>query len=181
MKCSQCEGYSLEPLELEPSLIAAGCEKCGGVLLPLLNYQYWLTTLEGSVDSHLDIDHLQDNKQAMICPKCARFMIKYRIDIDQSNKLDVCANCSEVWLDKGEWELLKALDVHEKLPLITTNRWQQDLNQQFLKDLQEKRYRDTLGDTAYYKSADFKMWLDQQKKKKILLNTYNIHVNKNWR
>ena len=105
MNCSQCKGYSLEPIELEPGLVAASCHKCEGVLLPLLNYQFWSSAQVKELPTELDLDHIEDNKHAVICPKCARFMLKYRIDIDQANRLDVCANCGEIWLDKGEWEL----------------------------------------------------------------------------
>lgn len=170
MNCTQCKGYSLEPVELEPGLVAANCYKCEGVLLPLLNYQFWSSAQAEELPKELDLDQIEDNKHAVICPKCQRFMLKYRIDIDQANRLDVCANCSEIWLDKGEWDLLKALGVHDKLPHIATSKWQKQLTEQLLKDRQEERHKDILGEAVFYKAADFKMWLDQQQQKDDIVN-----------
>jgi Zn-finger nucleic acid-binding protein len=170
MKCTQCKENSLEPLEVEENLVAAGCDRCEGILLPLLNYRYWLETQDGAVTVEFDGDQVEDNQHAVICPKCTRFMLKYRIDVDQSNRIDFCANCGEVWLDKGEWELLKALALHDKLPHITTSKWQTQIQRQFIKDRQEQRYQGMLGETCFYKAADFKMWLDQQENKNDILN-----------
>ena len=170
MKCTQCKDHSLDPVEIEPGLVVANCKKCEGILLPLLNYQFWSNIQVKELPEELDLDHIEDNKQAVICPKCSRFMLKYRIDIDQDNRLDVCANCGEIWLDKGEWELLKALGVHDKLPLIATSKWQKKLSEQILKDRQEVRYKELLGEAIFYKAADFKMWLDQQEQKETIVN-----------
>lgn len=174
MNCTQCKGYSLDPIELEPHLVAAGCDKCGGVLLPLLNYRYWLNAQEKEMSSNFELDQVEDTQRALICPKCTRLMFKYRIDLDQANRIDVCASCGEVWLDKGEWELLKALGLVDKLPDIATDRWQKNLAQQYRKERQEERYKQILGEPAFYKSADFKMWLDQQENKQDIVNYLNI-------
>ena len=93
-----------------------------------------------------------------------------RIDVDESNRIDFCANCGEVWLDKGEWALLKALGLHDKLPRITTDSYQEHIREQFKKDRQEGRYKSMLGEEVFYKAADFKMWLDQQDNKNDIVN-----------
>jgi len=170
MKCTQCKEHSLEPLEVEEKLLAAACQNCEGLLMPLLNYRYWLSS-HGKVNpTEFEIDQVEDNHQAVICPKCSRFMLKYRIDVDESNRIDFCANCGEVWLDKGEWELLKALGLHDKLPRITTDSWQEHIRAQFKKDRLEGRYKSMLGEAAFYKAADFKMWLDKQENKQDIVN-----------
>lgn len=159
---------------LEPDLVAAGCGQCEGVLLPLLNYRYWLAKQSKEVSTNFEIDQVEDTQRALICPKCTRLMFKYRIDLDQSNRIDVCAGCGEVWLDKGEWELLKALGLYERLPDIVTDRWQKNLAQQHRKERQEERYKNLLGDMAFYKAADFKMWLEQQDNKHDIVNYLSL-------
>ena len=170
MNCVQCKGYSLDPIELETKLVAAGCSQCEGVLLPLLNYRYWLSTQAKQISQSFELDNVEDTQHALICPKCARLMFKYRIDLDQQNRIDVCASCGEVWLDKGEWQLLKILGLYDKLPDIATDRWQKNLAQQYRKERHELRYKKLLGEANFYRAADFKMWLDEQNNKPDIVN-----------
>ncbi len=123
MQCVQCKGYELKPVQLEPGLVAAQCQACDGVLMPLLNYDFWQQQEEkvaNSVSCTLDGSSVaEDNKQAKQCPKCSRLMMKYRISADAENKLDYCAPCQEVWFDNQEWNLFKKLEVADLKIVLT--------------------------------------------------------------
>ncbi|TQV75990.1 hypothetical protein FKG94_15380 [Exilibacterium tricleocarpae] len=159
MNCPQCKGYRLAPRELEPGLIAAGCSKCEGVLISLLNYRYWADYKRFSGPDGDEEIIAEDNEKAQLCPKCHRIMAKYRIGIEASNKIDLCANCDEAWLDSGEWSLLKRLDLQDKLPKIFTDAWQANIRKLRQTQQQKARYQNILGDD-FERVEEFKSWLE---------------------
>ncbi len=131
MQCPKCQAGQLVPMELETGLVGAGCDACSGVLLPLINYRYWkqtaAATLENdNLDQHVEAE---DSKEAKICPKCGKIMIKYKVGLQSENRVELCAHCDEAWLDSGEWQLLKSLELHNRLPEIFTESWQRKLRE----------------------------------------------------
>src|SRR5690606_33406849 len=143
-----CKNVELEPVELEHGLIGAGCEKCGGSLLSLIQYRYWLDHHDDSViEKPGDSDVAEEAKGARLCPKCKMMMTKYRIGAETKNFLDLCAHCDEAWLDKGEWQLLKRLDIHNKLPSLFTDAWQRNIRKQKEEQSMDAHYTKIIGET----------------------------------
>jgi len=68
-----------------------------------------------------------------------KIMSKYRISGNTNSRLDLCASCDEVWLDGGEWELLKSLELSLKMPTVFTEEWQRKLRKQASAEIREKR------------------------------------------
>lgn len=163
MDCPQCKGYKLEPREIEPNLLAAACVKCEGVFLSLMNYRFWVdrVTLTSS-DSAIEEEMVTtDNTKALACPKCARFMTKFNIGKGVKNRIDLCTGCDEAWLDKGEWRLLKKLDLHGKLPKLFTDAWQRNIRLQKQEQRLNSRFQTLLGDEDFRKVDAFKQWLNK--------------------
>jgi len=104
MQCISCKDSSLEPKELETGLIVAGCPKCEGTLVSLMNYRYWLDKTHGQTNSESvsASDFSAEIASARACPKCSRIMTKYQVGPTSDHQLDLCASCDEAWLDKGE-------------------------------------------------------------------------------
>lgn len=169
MDCPQCKGYRLEPKMLEEGLLAASCIKCEGALLPLMNYRYWIDQQPEVVTDTQNTEVAEDNEKAQLCPKCRHLMTKYRIGSNSLNRIDLCSACDEAWLDKGEWQLLKQLDLHEKLPRIFTDAWQRNIRQKRSEALQRKRYIEMLGEADHNRLTDFKVWLDNHSEKQSIL------------
>tara|TARA_R110001592_G_scaffold103298_2_gene291158 strand:- start:22288 stop:22824 length:537 start_codon:yes stop_codon:yes gene_type:complete len=162
MKCPQCKGYELEPKELEPGLIVGSCSKCNGTLVSLLNYRFWADQQKhDTTESSDEIVETEDNSKAQVCPKCSKLMTKFQIGSEASNRLDLCTGCDEAWLDKGEWKLLKQLDLADKLPKIFTDAWQRNIRLQRQEKLHKQRYENLLGADDFSKLDNFKQWLDQ--------------------
>ena len=161
MQCTQCQGYELEPQELEPGLIVAQCSRCEGALLSLLNYRFWAKN-HGDQQQTLpsDIETVDDQSTAKQCAKCARLMVKYRLSHAVDNRLDFCVACDEVWLDKGEWQLFKQLQLPVQLPQVLTDSWQRHIRDEQRAASLKKTYVDLLGAEDYQKLASFKRWLD---------------------
>ena len=172
MKCPQCKGYELEPKELEPGLIVGACSKCSGALVSLLNYRFWADQQSHenvhkieAVDKVVDAE---DNAKAQVCPKCSKLMTKFQIGSDASNRLDLCTSCDEAWLDKGEWSLLKELDLADKLPKIFTDAWQRNIRLQRQEKIHKQRYENLLGTEDFASLNAFKEWLDQHPEKEAI-------------
>lgn len=180
MKCPQCKGYELEPKELEPGLIVGACCKCSGTLVSLMNYRFWADQqhLYDKTSSKLSdqIIETEDNSKAQVCPKCAKLMTKFLIGTEASNRLDLCKGCDEVWLDKGEWKLLKQLDLAEKLPKIFTDAWQRNIRLERQEKIHKKRYENLLGADDFSKLDVFKEWLDQHPEKEQIKQYLITHL-----
>ena len=165
MNCSQCKNIPLEPYELEPGLIAAACPQCKGALLSLINYRFWADRYVDSAVAPATITEVAEVESAHTCPKCSRLMTKYQIGPETNHKLDLCNSCDESWLDKGEWQLLKTLDLQGKLPKIFTDAWQRNIRKERQEAMVNERYEKMLGEDAFTKSLEFKTWLHQQPNK----------------
>lgn len=164
MYCSNCKNIQLEPQELEPGLIVAGCPACQGTLVSLINYRFW-SDRHADKSTASEVDNTSDVKESESvhsCPKCSRLMLKYQIGPESNHKLDLCPSCDEAWLDKGEWQLLKRLDLHGKLPKIFTDAWQRNIRKQRQENSINDRYEKLLGTEVFEKSRAFKEWLYQQ-------------------
>lgn len=162
MKCPQCKGYELEPKELEPGLIVGACSKCSGTLVSLMNYRFWADqqTQSSVAISSEEVVEAEDNVKAQVCPKCSKLMTKFQIGVDAANRLDMCNGCDEAWLDKGEWQLLKKLDLADKLPKIFTDAWQRNIRIERQEKLHKARYEKLLGAEDFSTLDTFKQWLD---------------------
>lgn len=174
MNCPRCQGYILEPTELEPGLIACECPKCKGSILPLMNYRFWLDQTESHTAVQSPLPVTEDNQQAIGCPKCSRLMSKFKIGTQTSHRIDVCNNCDEAWLDQGEWHLLKHLDLHDKLPKIFTDAWQRNIRIKRQEEFVNNKYIDLLGEQDFNKLSGFKQWLNdheyKEQMKQYLIN-----------
>ncbi len=174
MKCTQCKTLDLEPRELEPGLVAAVCQVCNGALVSLMNYRFWADQLDCT---ELDVDDAinravseapAEQESVNQCPKCSRLMLKYQIDPHTHRHLDLCAACDEAWLEKGEWQLLKKLDLQDKLPKIFTDAWQRNIRKQRQETALLDRYLKVLGAGDLAKATEFKLWLQNHPQKNAI-------------
>jgi Zn-finger nucleic acid-binding protein len=172
MNCPHCKGYQLEPNELEPGLVAGKCLKCQGALVSLMNYRFWADQQDSfkasSEVSNIqipDVVETEDNNKAQVCPKCAKLMTKFQIGLDSRNRLELCTGCDEVWLDSGEWTLIKQMDLADKLPKIFTDVWQRNIRLERQEKIHKNRYERLLGETDFAKLDTFKQWLDKHPEK----------------
>ncbi len=176
MDCPQCQGYQLEPKEIEPSLIAGACAKCDGALLSLMNYRFWVDGPQ-MINSEEVVEEevvTADNAKAMTCPKCSRFMTKFNVGSGSDNRIDLCTGCDEAWLDKGEWRLLKKLDLHGKLPKIFTDAWQRNVRLKRQEQHLDDRYQAMLGRDDFSKVTEFKQWLSHHEKAADIRHFLNV-------
>lgn len=160
MHCPKCKTQTLKPTKLEHGLSAMGCGQCQGAFVSLLYYRDWVERQE-PLDPSGDItaEQVSDTESAMTCPKCGKLMTKYRISGCNSNRLDLCASCDEAWLDGGEWELLKSLELSRLMPLVFTDDWQNKLRKQVFEADREARLRKVISNDDFEQAKKVRQWL----------------------
>ncbi len=168
MKCPACHGSDLEPKQLEQGLVAASCTQCEGALLSLINYRFWAEHAGQDVSDDGSEESATPEvveEKALVCPKCARLMTKFKIGLMTDRQLDLCSHCDEAWLDHGEWRILKQLELHGQLPKIFTESWQRGIRKERMYNLVKQRYIDMIGEDDFERVETFKQWLDQHESK----------------
>jgi Zn-finger nucleic acid-binding protein len=173
MKCPRCKTTDLGPTMIEEYLPAAGCAACQGSLVSLVYYRHWAETQKPSIEPPREETTITlettDTTAALMCPKCSRVMMKYKLTGTVSNRLDVCSLCDEAWLDRGEWELLEALHLSHLMPAIFTDAWQRRIRHELVEGTRRLTLARAIGDAAVTKVEEFAAWLKGNKHKAQIL------------
>jgi Zn-finger nucleic acid-binding protein len=158
---------------IEEDLAALGCPSCQGSLVSLVYYRHWAETqkpLAEAPDEETTITlETSDTTAALMCPKCSRVMMKYKLTGTVSNRLDVCSLCDEAWLDRGEWELLEALHLSHLMPSIFTEAWQRRIRREMVEGTRRMSLSRLVGDAAVARIEEFAAWLKGNKHKSQIL------------
>lgn len=173
MKCLRCKTRDLKPTMIEEYLPAMGCETCHGSLVSLLYYRHWAETQKPAPEhasaTPAGAVETSDTTTALMCPKCARVMAKYKLTGTVSNRVDVCSTCDEAWLDRGEWELLEALQLSLKMPAIFTDAWQKRIRRELSEDTRRSILTRMIGEEGTARVEDFRSWLGKNKHRSHVL------------
>ena len=173
MICPKCKDSTLQPTKLEASLPAMGCPKCDGALLSLLYYRDWIErtqpeALENPVDASTTAEN--DTKTALSCAKCSRLMTKYSVSGTLGNRIDLCSSCDDAWLDGGEWQLLKSLELANQLPSVFTDTWQRTVRNEKVEIGRIDRLKNIVGEDDANKAVELKKWLTDKEHKATILH-----------
>ena len=168
MNCTSCKSGKLSPAHLDDLFPCHTCSNCGGNLILLNDYLRWMeknTNLEFVSATDVAVE-AEETQSAMICPKTSTLMLKYRISKDSDHRLDLSPSINAIWLDKGEWGLLKSKGLAGKLNEIFTDTWQ--------RKIREARAADTMS--ALYE-REFGEYYEQIKEFRSLLETMSNKSN----
>lgn len=156
--CPSCTDQPLNHTLLADGLAGLGCRRCQGTLLSLVTYRRWQEKAPPGVPRSNAAFTAAESTDALHCPKCRALMTKYRISSDVSNRVDYCAHCEEIWLDRGEWSLVEAFARSGELAGIVTQPWQRRIREARTADLREERLREALGED-FERFRQFRDWL----------------------
>lgn len=110
MKCPSC-GYELKKRAVK-GVELDQCMNCGGIWFDGGEFQN-MKDREEDLLRWLDIDLFSDMEKfsggysSMVCPKDKKPLYEIRYD-NADAKIDVCADCRGIWMDKGEYEIIVA-------------------------------------------------------------------------
>ena len=176
MNCPNCKNVELLPTRLEENLACSTCQQCEGILLNLVTYRIWRESHPAEVEGckvSRDTRAAAESKQALLCTKCERLMIKFRFAADLTHALDVCTHCEDVWLDRGEWDYVKARELHGNLTKTFTAPWQRRIRQQRSETQLMEIWSEKLGEKDHNKVREFATWLETHSKRSLIMGYLN--------
>jgi Zn-finger nucleic acid-binding protein len=180
MQCPKCKNQVLKPAKLESGLPAMGCPHCSGAFVSLLYYRDWLER-QGDIlsadNQQTTVTEIKDSTTALHCPKCSKIMSKYNISGEVDNKIDMCGSCDEAWLDGGEWELLKSLELGNFMPRLFTDAWQGKVRKEKMEKNRRERLAALVGPDDIQTVDQFKNWLLENEHKAAIMFYINQALN----
>lgn len=176
MKCTSCKIGNLVPGYLDNLFPSHNCNHCGGHFIMLNDYLHWrehvdvdaLVSHEG-VDISEIKDDVEDTKKALLCPVTGTIMLKYRISKDTSHRVDLSPSLNAIWLDKGEWDLIKAAGLADSLNKIFTAPFQRNIREESAAETLSESYRNQFGDEDYEKLKEIRTWLDSKDHRNLMV------------
>jgi Zn-finger nucleic acid-binding protein len=191
MKCPLCKTVELVSTALERELPASVCPKCGGTWLSSTHYWAWLEKQEFHVERKSIPNEtlpVVDSKGAKICCECGGILLRYHVGKQVSFAIEHCGRCNGFWLDKNEWEVLKAHNLHDELNLVFSTDWQkgiwrEDYERKVHESSEKQReeyerkmreaYEKRFGAELYSEIKRIRDWLDKQPSRAALLSFLN--------
>lgn len=170
MQCPVCATKRLYSQNLEANLPVSACDTCAGVWIPHANYQVWRSTQVGDVPERQPKTALQveDIPKAKVCPQCGRLMLRYKVGHSTTVVADHCGACGGMWLDRGEWSVLKEHGLHDNLFQVLTAAWQGDIRKGAIKARMDKVYEERLGAETFARVKAFREWAETQSNKSLI-------------
>ncbi len=171
LNCPGCKQGKLIPDYIDELFPCLSCKDCKGHWIKLIDYLYWLDRDPSASDEKgLTVDlQAEDTLNAMVCPVTGKIMLKYRLSIDNTHRVDLSPSIGAIWLDKGEWGLIKKEGLSRQLNKIFTDPWQRKIRAQRASDTLDAVYTKQFGPDAYDKLKEFRIWLDKQENKHLLM------------
>lgn len=144
---------TLERVELESGLIAFRCPETGGHWIPAEHYWRWHGTQPEEERLPDDAEPLgspvsEFDDMVKLCPESGTVMMRYRVGHGQAFRVDR-SRTGGIWLDGGEWEALKAGNLHHAIHRIFTAPWQSAVRQEALSEAWHTQLRERLGDDLF--------------------------------
>lgn len=180
MYCPCCQTSPLKRSRLDEFLSVHACEACEGQWISSYDYWHWLEweTDDEQIQSHTVFElsdrlEMVDNTRATFCPECHHLMRRAKVGHGLEFYLDRCSHCGGIWFDKGEWAILKACNIHNKVHLVFSEPWQSKIRQAEFNRVLEETYRSALGDTDYTQALEIRTWLEQHPHRDYILSLLN--------
>lgn len=185
MNCPACKNIGLNLVTLEQELPASNCPTCGGNWIT--SAQYW-TWLEKRPPQQLQTPPMplapMDSKGAKLCPECGGILIRHKVGPEHGFAVEQCGRCQGFWLDKNEWEALKACGLHDQLHVVLSGEWQnQTRREEYARKVErqqqaareehqrktQEHYAQRFGPEVYAEAERIRAWLAQQPHRAALL------------
>lgn len=135
MKCPKCKEL-LAPAQLFDSLDSAHCPTCQGQWVDGDNYQEWQQSqARVAVDPYTclqtDLATYQVpaplDAKAGLCPQCQTILSRTKVSTQPFFYLDHCLACNGIWFDPDEANILVALRLHDRVDVLYSHAWQQQV------------------------------------------------------
>ncbi len=182
MKCTVCKTGKLSYSYLENSLPCHRCVECDGIWLKLDAYLDWLSKQDADSAEATELSiSAQDSKGVLICPETGCLMLKFKVANQLDCHVDFSSACAGLWLDAGEWDLLKQAGLMYQVNNIATEVWQSRLRKERAHSIFEEKYEKLFGEKDHQRLKELRAWLGEKEKAREMLaylsskNPYGIY------
>jgi Zn-finger nucleic acid-binding protein len=168
MNCTSCAKGLLKPTFLEGQFRSHKCNNCHGDWVLIEDYVAWKErnpNYKFADSISFEENEVKDSKRALFCPVSGVMMRKFKLSASHEHRIDYSAAVGGIWLDDGEWELLKSEGLAGSLNSVVTQNWQKELQKETAKVNFEDIYVSKFGHDNYAKVKAFRTWLDSQDNK----------------
>ena len=168
MNCTSCKNGVLSPSFMDGQFRAHTCSNCGGNWVLIEDYVSWKernADYQFSEEIKIEESEVSETKKAIICPISGTIMTKYRISAQNEHRIDYSYAVGGLWLDKGEWELLKAEGLAGCLNAVVTQHWQRNIRQNNAQQNFAEIYEAKFGKEKYAEIKKMRAWLMSQDQK----------------
>jgi len=162
MKCTSCKAGELTPSFIDGQFRAHTCDNCQGNWILIEDYVSWKERNPQFTFDNDSCCELEETKTALLCPVTGTIMRKLRLSSNSTHRIDYSASVGGVWLDKGEWQLLKDQGLAGSLNAVLTAHWQRNIRINSTHDNFAQIYKDKFGEADYDKVKELKEWLNNQ-------------------
>ena len=180
MICPGCSAHrTLELESLPEGLRVRRCPACGGRWLRSDDYWRWRTGRQREAAPPeafpSDVSGEPEPPKLRFCPEDGYLLARFQVGPPHSFALDQCRTCSGVWLDAGEWEALAAGGLADRLHLILSEEWQDQLRPAGRAATEERQWARQLGEADLARITEIKAWLDGHPKRSQLYAYLRFH------
>ncbi|WP_444929226.1 hypothetical protein ACJJIF_15455 [Microbulbifer sp. SSSA002] len=176
-RCTSCKEGLLKPGLIDELFRGYTCSSCEGNWILVEDFLAWKNK---NPDFHFpdeqeSLSHreVEETKQAILCPVSGAIMQKIRIMAGSEQRIDYSTVVGGIWLDKGEWELLKAEGLAGSLNSLVTHEWQKRIRESKAQENFSEMYRVKFGDELYDKVKEIRKWLYSGEQKSDILAYLN--------
>lgn len=180
MKCPLCTGHKVLQLHETPrGLRLRQCSNCEGRWVRSDDYWRWRANVENQrqdppSDPPPELAQIGE-PEVRFCPEDGYVLARFDVGPDQAFWIDQCRNCAGVWLDAGEWEHLVHAGLSDRLHLILSADWQDELRKAMRGDTERQQWLRQLGEADLARIAEIKEWLDDHPKRSQLYAYLRFH------
>lgn len=159
MRCTSCKKGTLQPSFIDKLFRGHTCDNCGGNWILIEDYVSWKERNPDYEFSEVEVQDADESSSALLCPMTGKIMRKLRISKDSVHRLDYSVRVGGVWLDKGEWSMLKAEGLAGSLNGILTQQWQNKIKEERTEATFDALYLSKFGEQDYAKAKEIRAWL----------------------
>ena len=172
MNCPVCKTKTLAACELNPNLVSRKCDTCGGQWISSFEFWRWFESnriqRQETPAAYALNAASKETKSVKTCPECGHILAKYKVGHSLNFSLDRCGNCGGTWFDRNEWEILQSSELRDKIHLIYSAAWQQQVRKEDRAGHLQKLFAERIGEKDYIEIQRIKKWLDKHPHRQVL-------------
>ena len=153
MKCPKNRTVELVEGTLTHNLAVKHCPDCQGNWIPPDEYDAWrgYQSRQLADPAYIrgawaeDFVPSEYDSKAGLCPSCSRYLARAKVMVKNPFYVERCPSCGGIWCDEGEWEVLEALGLHDKVEQLFSGQWQAEVRSMQYSEKERQALIEKLG------------------------------------